>query len=302
LRAFAAAARHENLRLGAADLGITPSAVSHHVRAIEEWLGTPLFVPVGRSVRLTPAGRDLAVKLTGALDALSAALTDARAEAADIVLRVSALPMFTNVWLIPRLGEFEAAHLGLTIEIDTSSRLVDFDRDEVDVAIRNSAKPAAALTAHKLLDLRAVPLCTPEVAKRLLEPKDLRHVTLIHLAAGTRGWPNWLSGAGVADLKPRAHLSFDTLPAVLEAASQGHGVMIGLDPLVFDAPAAHGLVAPFGFSRYSAGAYYLVHRKDGPVRPAVHAFAEWIVQEMRADRSRLRAISKAAIGGRGRLI
>ncbi len=292
LRAFAAAARHESLRLGANELGVTPSAISHQLRALEEWLGSPLFDRIGREVRLTPAGRELAGALISAIDAMSAAVTAAKAAVAGSSLRVSALPLFTAVWLIPRLHRFEAIHPGVSIEIETGNRLADLTRDGIDVAIRNSAKPGGALCARKLMDVRAVPLCAPKVAERIACPQDLKNATLIHLSAGSRGWKDWLAGAGLSGLEPRSNLSLDTIPAALEAALQGHGVMLGLDPLIWDAPAAGRLVVPFATALQSGGAYFVVHRRADRSNAAVRAFVEWIVAEMRSDLPRLREVSQ----------
>src|SRR5262249_24442347 len=141
LRSFAAAARHQSFRLAAAELGVTPSAVSHQVKVLENWIGTPLFVRAGRDVRLSASGSSVAAKVMEAFDLLAQSLDSARRQASETTLRISALPLFTQAWLIPRLGRFERAHPEITITIDTASRLTDFDRDPVDVAVRNAAKP-----------------------------------------------------------------------------------------------------------------------------------------------------------------
>ena len=294
VRAFEAAARHQNLRLGAEALGVTPSAVSHQIKALEEWVGGPLFVRSGREVRLTLLGQNLASKLHEVFETLGEALVLARQDAAQTTLRVSALPLFTQAWLIPRLSRFEAAHPGIAIAIETTSRLADFARDPVDVAIRNSAKPGGHLAARKLLDLKAVPLCAAAVARRIKAPEDLTNATLIHLSVGTEGWPEWLSRAGLAGLKPRSNLTVDNIPAAIEAAARGHGVMLGIDPLVWDMAAAQTLVVPFRRRLQSAGAYYVVHRKEDRSRRAVRLFVGWLVKEMQLDLKRLRRASAAS--------
>ena len=288
VRAFEAAARHQNLRLGAEALGVTPSAVSHQIKALEEWG----LVRSGREVRLL-LGQNLASKLHEVFETLGEALVLARQDAAQTTLRVSALPLFTQAWLIPRLRRFEAAHAGIAIAIETTSRLADFARDPVDVAIRNSAKPGGNLAARKLLDLKAVPLCAAAVARRVKSPEDLANATLIHLSVGTEGWPEWLARAGLAGLKPLSNLTVDNIPAAIEAAARGHGVMLGIDPLVWDMAAAGTLVVPFRKPLQSAGAYYVVHRKEDRSRRAVRLFVGWLVKEMQLDLKRLRRASAA---------
>ena len=196
LRAFAAAARHESVRQAADELGVTPSAVSHQIRILEDWIGAALFVRGPRQVRLTPLGRTLSRRVNAGFDAIARAVARARAGTRDASLRVSALPLFTSVWLIPRLERFhgvcEKAGVEISIDIDTTSSLADFDGGGVDVAVRNVQRPAANLISRKLLDLNAVPLCAASVAQRLAGPDDLAAATLIHISARPEGWPRWL--------------------------------------------------------------------------------------------------------------
>lgn len=286
LRAFEAAARLGSFRDAAAELGVTPSAVSHQVRALETWLGAVAFTRSVRAVELTPIGAAFAAETSAAFARLAEAGARARAAAQDTRLRISALPLFTTAWLTPRLERFQAKHPDLALEIDTANRLADFARDDVDVAIRNVYAPTPGLVARKLFDLTATPLCAPEIAEMVRTPADLARATLIHISARRAGWPEWLAHAGVPGLKPRGGLSFDTIPAALEAAAQGRGVLLGLMPIVWEAPIARRLVKPFATPPITAGSYFLVHRREDGARPAVRAFADWVAAEARADRRR----------------
>ncbi|WP_205083156.1 LysR family transcriptional regulator, partial [Paracraurococcus ruber] len=225
LRAFEAAARHESLTLAAAELGVTPSAVSHQLRALEDALGTVLFLRTPRQLRLTPAGARLAAGLAEGLARIAAAVEELRAAEAETVLRVSALPLFTSAWLIPRLGGFEtrAARLGLrvTLSLDGRHAVADLARGEADIAIRNLPRRDPALATRRLLDLRAVPVCAPEMAARLATPADLAGATLIHVSARPEGWANWHAALGLPPPAPRAALAVDTVPAALDAAAAG---------------------------------------------------------------------------------
>lgn len=289
VRAFEAAARYQSLRQAADALGVTPSAVSHQIRVLEAWVGTPVFQRIGRDVRLSSVGLALAADVGRAFAILTEGLAVARRDATQSTLRVSTLPLFAQAWLIPRLGRFEAAHPGISIVIDTSNRLADFDREPVDLAIRSSTKPSPGLFTRKLLDLKAIPLCAPRIAARIKHPSELSQTTLIHLSAGTGGWKEWLELSGQAGLRPRANLTVDTMPAAIAAAVAGRGVMLGLHPIVWEAASAQTLVNPFAGPLLGAGAYYVVHRKPDRSRRTVAAFVEWLTTEMRDDLRRLRA-------------
>ena len=302
LRAFAVAGRRQSLRDAAAELGVTPSAVSHQVAALEAWLGTTLFERSIRRVSLTPAGQALSDELNAALGGMETALARAsnRSSWGDRSagrLTVSALPLFTQSWLLPRLERFEARYPGLSIAIQTDNRIADLDREDVDVAIRNVAAPTAGQYSRKLLDLRATPLCSPELAKELKAPADLSGAVLIEISAGRAGWRDWLAAQGLADLTPRRTLAFDTLPTAIEAAAQGRGVILGLLPLVWDAPAARSLVAPFATPPMEAGAYMVTCRRAERTRDVVRAFTDWLFAEMRSDSRRLMRVERARLGG-----
>jgi LysR family glycine cleavage system transcriptional activator len=173
LRAFEAAARLGSFRDAAAEIGVTASAVSHQVKALEEWIGALLFERAIRAVRLTEEGRTLARDVASGFGTLQAGLARAKSRARDTRLRISALPLIANVWLAPRLAQFQSRFPDVAIEIDTANRLADFENDSVDVAIRNVFAPTPGLSSRKLLDLKAIPLCTPAIARTLADPADL---------------------------------------------------------------------------------------------------------------------------------
>lgn len=280
------AGRLQSIRDAAIELHVSPSAVSHHVRAMEDWLGAPLFVRSVRQIRLTEAGQRLSDDLNVAFKGLNAALASAQEAPRPLTIRVSALPLFTSVCLIPRLASFEARFPGAAIEIETSNRVVDFDNDTVDVAIRNIRQPTQGLTAYKLMDLRATPLCSPTLADDLKSPGDLRRATLIHISSRPDGWRKWLSVQGMAELEPRGILTVDTLPAALDLATHGRGVILGLDPLIWDAAQIDRLVVPFASAPVSAGTYFLVHRRHDRSNVAIQAFVRWLRQEVKSDAAR----------------
>jgi LysR family glycine cleavage system transcriptional activator len=304
LRAFVAAARRESVRAAADELDVTPSAVSHQIRTLEEWVGQPLFVRTARQIQLTSLGRTLFRRLDAGFCAIAEAAKSARADDRDRSLRISALPLITSSWLVQRLQEFEdlctKEGAEVAIEIDTRNALADFEIDNVDVAIRNSHRPPANLVSHKLLDLRAVPLCAARVAEKIKGPADLSRATLIHISTRSDLWQKWFEASGMAPVTPKSNISFDTAPSALEAAAAGRGVVLGLDPIVWDAPVARKLVIPFRAQSVSAGAFFVTYRRRDRSRWAVKRFAEWILGEMQRDKRRLLANSRNASPKQGR--
>ncbi|MEY4271027.1 MAG: hypothetical protein RLZZ58_2243 [Pseudomonadota bacterium] len=293
LATFRAAARCESFRDAAAELGVTTSAVSHQVKALESWIGAPLFERGIRIVRLTERGRSLAARLERGFTEIAAALDQAHVPVGPRVLRIAALPLFVRAWLAPRICAFEALHPQLSISIDTSARVADLERGEADVAIRNVAAPTPGLWAHKLLDIRAVPLCTAALAQRIAGPADLSGQTLVELNVGRSGWAAWFDAVGAGNVTPGRILSFDTMIAALDAAVEGRGVMLGLTPLIWELPAARTLVVPFDIGAQSAGSYCLVCRRQDRSDAMIRSFVDWLCAAMRADLPRLRQQDRA---------
>lgn len=282
LRAFHAAGERSSFQEAARQLGVTPSAISHQIRTLEEWLETPLFARMARRIALTPEGRRFHRALTVSFDGIRRAAARVR-DAKRTTLKISALPLITQVWLIPRLAAFEERHPNITLAIETENRIADFERDDVDVGIRNLRAPTSGLFARKLLDIRPVPLCARKLAigaHALKQPKDLAHHTLIHISARPDAWGRWLKAAGLGGLRPKREITFDTVPAALEAAARGHGVTLGMSPLVWESPAAASLVVPFAPKIEADSTYYVVHRKGDRARPEVKAFVDWLTKEM----------------------
>ncbi|MEM9726391.1 MAG: LysR substrate-binding domain-containing protein [Pseudomonadota bacterium] len=291
LRAAAAVARTGGFASAARALGVTPSAVSHQVRRLEQWLGAPVFERDGQATRPTPMGADLCRAVTDAFENVEAALAAAQARCAPSTLRIAALPLFANAWLIPRLGGFEQAYPKLSLDIDTGAHIADLRAREADVAIRTALPADPTLETRKLLDIRGTPVCAPPLASTLRRPRDLASATVIELSVGAKGWPDWLAAAGAADVTPARVLRFDTLLGALGAAVAGRGVMLAPTPLIWAAPEARALAAPFPDKKIDAGSYVLALRRDAGA--ASQAFAAWVAAEMRADLPRLRGLDRS---------
>lgn len=289
LRAFQAAGQRGSFQEAARELGVTPSAISHQIRGLEEWLGVTLFTRSARRVDLTKEGKSFLREVERAFGRIVNAAMRLQTRVGAKRLKVSALPLFTSAWLIPRLESFEERYPDIVLDIETTNRVADLARDGVDVAIRNLRSPTPGLVSRKLLDVRGVPVCAAKLLKGaapLRTPADLARHTLIHVTARPEAWSTWLKGAGVGGLKSKRDLSFDTIPSALDAAARGHGVALGMHPLVWESPIATSLVVPFSPAIAGDSSYYVVHRKADGRRAEVKAFVEWLLKEMAAFRAK----------------
>ncbi len=258
LRAFEAAARHVSFSRAAAELNVTQAAISHQVKQLEAWLGAPLFRRLTRSLRLTDEGQALLPAVGQALDRLAQAVDKVSAGGVAGTLTVSALTTFVLNWLVPRLPRFQAAHPELDVRLSTTRALVDFGRDEVDVAVRYGTGRWAGLRADKLFDDILTPLCGPAFKDRLRAPADLVGVPLLQSGDTNPEWVLWLAAAGVAHPNPERGPTFDSTRIAVDAAIDGLGVAIGGARLFADALAQGRLFQPFALAVPSGRAYWLV--------------------------------------------
>ena len=289
LRAFHAAGTIGSFKEAAHKLLVTPSAISHQVRSLERWLGKPLFERHAQEVTLTREGRQFLRTVGRSFDLISAASARLRANhSGTTTLRISATQFFVSAWLIPRLEAFERNHPNISLEIDSTNRLVNFSREAVDLAIRNATGRAPGLEHRKLLDLRPVPLCTPKLRDQLTSAADLAKQTLIHISARHESWPRWLAAVGYEGLRAKRDLVFDSAASALEAAARDRGIALGMDPITWDHPAARQLVRALPDRIEGTSSYYLVFRKADRARGPLRACVDWLVAEMAGYKHRLR--------------
>lgn len=303
LRAFEAAGRHGSFSRAAGELNVTQSAVSRHIRALEDDLGQPLFHRIGRAVALTPEGERYLAVMRESFDRMEQATQRLRGRHDAHVLTVDVLPTLATRWLIPRLPHFAEAHHAIEVRMITSIRPVDFAREDIDVAIRvglppdRHADPDAPridlVMTEGWHDLRAdflfrdilVPVCSRAIIERgppLAHPADLAGHTLLHTATRRHAWPDWLRAAGCPDLTPRGEIAYGHFFMTLQAASEGRGIAIIPEILVAGDLAAGNLVMPLARRVESAGSYHLLYRTRQADLPKVQLFRNWLLAEARA--------------------
>ena len=199
LLAFERAATQLSFRRAARDLSLSPSAISHQIRGLEEQFGTKLFVRGARSVRLTAEGERYLTKVSAALATLKDAGRDMlqQRRGGTSELWISSLPFFTSAVLLPALPDFKRRHPELTLRIEATHQYADFNASRVDVAIRYGREHSSGLKFEPLVTVKGLPVCSPMLVKQgLRTPEDLSREVLIHLTTRPRSWPNWLKEAG----------------------------------------------------------------------------------------------------------
>ncbi|MHA3980535.1 transcriptional regulator GcvA [Halovulum sp. GXIMD14794] len=292
LRAFEAAARHLSFKAAAEELHVTPAAISQQIRALEDFVGQPLFRRLTRALALTEAGAAAAPLLTEGFARLSdgAARMRTAPEGRERVLTVSVAPSFASKWLLPRLHRFRAAHPQIDVRLDASDTLVRFDgTEDVDMALRFGLGRYGRLRADRLTGETAFPVCAPTLAEGdppLRTPDDLSRHTLLHTSwtmqqEDAPNWQMWLRAAGVEGISPDAGLRFSADSMAVQAAVEGHGVALVPASLVADDLAAGRLVRPFppGDQDRTAFAYFLVYPPEAAELPKIAAFRDWVLSE-----------------------
>jgi LysR family glycine cleavage system transcriptional activator len=289
LKVFEAAGRHLNFTRAAQELNVTPAAISHQIKELEDQIGQRLIERTSRSMRLTDAGHILHAAVSDALAGLNRALLRLDKSRDQARLKVSASTSIAAKWLVPRLDDYMKLHPGIEIQLDVSDRVRDFDRDDIDAAIRfgNGNYPDAR--ADRLFDNTIFPVCSPALlaSKRpLKQPRDLLQHRLIHVEWSGQGitWPNWrmwMLAAGVADFNETRGLHLDNSSLALQAAIEGQGVALGDSSLVSDDLAAGRLVQPFALTIKGPPqfAYYVISPAATQDDTLIRSFREWILGE-----------------------
>ena len=283
LRAFEAAARHLSFTRAADELNVTQAAVSHQIKALEGQLGITLFRRLNRALLLTDEGQMLFPGVRDALDALAEATHRLKAREAGGPLTVSTLPSFAAKWLVPRMSRFQDRHPEIELRIAAAERLVDFARDNVDVAVRFGGGRWPGVHAELVAEETVTLVCSPALLDTLREPADIVRFTLLHEEMlpldPSPGWETWLRAAGVKAADTSHGPRFSHTHMMLQAAMDGHGVALAGSLLADDDLAAGRLVAPFDLKLPAGFAYYLACPAPAADRPKVEAFRRWVLEE-----------------------
>jgi LysR family glycine cleavage system transcriptional activator len=287
IQAFEAAARLASFALAADELFVTPSAVSHQIKLLEDQLSVRLFHRVHRAVILTDIGRQYAEEIGAAFARIEKATRDiGRIEKSDI-LTVHATPSIATQWLMPRLARFSALHPDIDVRLNASSAPVDLTKESVDIDIRYGARrlqPAGTMVLDLPLET-IVPLCSPQLANGeypIRSVADLQHHTLIHSEGCLVGWRDWMRMHRKTVLDITRGPRFDRSFMAVSAAADGMGVCLESLLLVQRELQTGTLVAPLGFEGLKVSGYTINLLKSRADLPKLRSFQDWLFAELEA--------------------
>jgi len=295
LRAFEAAARHSSFKKAGAELGISPTAISHHVRLLEETLGRRLFDRTARQVKLTSAGQMLYPALRDSLDGMARGIELVRASRRAQEVTLTATLAFTARWLVPRMALLRALLPEASIRLLASDDVVDLAAGSADLAIRYGGGGYANCRTEPLLPGRFAPACNPKLAVRT--PEDLARQTLIHfewrrLRGDTPLWSRWFAQAGLPQPRTR-ELIFSDETHALQAAASGEGVVLASLVLIAEELRSGALLCPFG-PILDGDPYLLVTPDEKLHDPLIAAIRSWLLEQAQAEQSNFHSPAPAS--------
>jgi LysR family glycine cleavage system transcriptional activator len=294
LRAFEAAARHMSFRAAAEELGLTQSAISHQVAALEEHFATRLFDRAGRRVALSEAGRMFFPFVRDGFDRVTQGTDLLRRARTSEDLRVQVYVTVAVRWLIPRLHRFQSANPNVVVRVNTSHFDWEFDPQIADLGLICTASPdRPGLQYDHLFDALLFPVCTPGLAQAGLgmrQPVDLVNHALLQVYTTANDWRLWLQAAGVPDLKGRVAAQFDSYLLAIEAALDGQGVALAPHFMVAEDLKLGRLVKPFSLEVRQPARWYLVCPAAQAQDRSIETFRTWLQHEIAADPTMLPAL------------
>jgi len=290
LRAFEASARHLSFVKAAEELSVTPAAISHQAKKLEEFLGLSLFRRLPRSLLLTESGQLLLDELSGVFLSLDKAMEKVIDSEKRGSITLSVAPTFAVMWLIPRLQNFYSLHPDIDIRISTGLGLVDFQRDDYDAAIRLGDGDWFGLETIKLFDESVTPMCSPRLLEgpnALRKPDDLRKHVLLHNHSmdhdpNAPTWASWLDAAGASGVDATRGTHFGLPDHGLQASIDGMGVVLGWRALAAENIATGRVVEPFDLALPLGSSFYLTYPEGHSRRPNIAAFSAWLMKEVRS--------------------
>ena len=286
LRAFEATARERSLTKAAEALHLTHGAISHQIKSLEADLGVRLVERAGRGIRLTDEGERFAARVRTAFAELTTAVQEITARANPRMLRVSVVPSFAARWLLPRIGRFLAVHPDIDLVVSANMAVVDFQRDDADVAIRYGFGEWKGVRVEHILDDSFFPVCSPRIEGGVPKrPTDLARYTL--LRADDEPWLPWFEAAGLDWPEPTRGPMFNDSAHMMQAAAEGQGVALARATLLGNDERNGVLVRPFAIEAPAPRRFYLVYPPRNADSPKLAAFRAWLQVEIAADRRTL---------------
>ncbi|MGB0661945.1 MAG: transcriptional regulator GcvA [Mangrovicoccus sp.] len=285
LRAFDIAARHMSFARAAEELHVTPAALSFQIKSLEDQLGANVFRRLNRSVELTEVGRALLPGTSDGFASLNSAWRTAQRLSKGSTLTITAGPSFTSKWLAPRLFNFAQANSDIELRFSASTKVMDLDRDDIDVAIRYSQQDMPGHSSEILMEDWLTPMMAPSLATEGMGLEALADLPLLHqddtaYMSPCPDWAAWFAALNLGET-PKNGPRFSQADHAIDAAIAGAGVILGRASLTADAMAQGQLVMPFPVALRGPAAYRFVCLESSVERPAVIALKNWLKTEIK---------------------
>src|SRR5271166_3957721 len=296
LRAFEIAARTLSFTASARELSQTQGAISHQVTTLEARLGVKLFERQARGLKLTEAGGRYLPLVRDSLERLRAAEDLVRLERPS-VLTVTVSPNFASKWLVPRLGGFSLAHPNLDLRISASLQHVDFNREDIDLAVRHGNGDWPDLHVTRLCAEELFPACSPSLLQAgpaIRGPADLAEHVLVH-DRSRKYWRDWLAAFGVESPDAERGPVFDQTALAIDAALAGQGIALARTALASLDLIARRLVRPLKEAMPAEFSYWIVCRKSAADAPKITQFRAWLIEQVRDDTAALLCSSSTRV-------
>jgi len=279
LRAFVAVAKHGNLKDAAKELFVTASALSHQIKNLEINVNEKLLFRSKQGLTLTPEGKIIYKDLSDAFLNIEHTINKLKKTARRDILNISMLSTFAMRWFIPRLSGFQKQSPDIEVRISTSVQAVDFQREDMDCAIRSGDGQWQGLHAEYLFTETFTPVCSPKLAKSLKNPDDLASQTLLHAQLRPDDWQVWLKAVGI-EIQMVHEQTFETRNFAIQAAIDGVGIAIINPALITEDLKSGRLIAPFAQTMADKNAYYLVYPKQRVSDPHIAKLQTWLLTQI----------------------
>lgn len=278
LSIFEASGRLQSFKLASEELFITPSAVSHQIKALEQHLGFELFIRKSRKVQLNKAGELYLKYIQQGLACFDQGTKNVVNKFTSPILKISTFSTLASHVVIPQLGPFQTAHPDIDIRVETSTDMADLRYEDYDLALRIGQGSWPEVETRKLFDLYITPVCSPEFARKhnLTQVSQLNQVPLIDMSSLEGIWQRWSSKVGINTIEPSNQLSFNNYDYALQAATQGLGVALAMLPIENQALRTGLLVQPFALATKYDNDLYGVYRSDDKERHDIQCFLDWL--------------------------
>ncbi|EAR10713.1 transcriptional regulator GcvA [Reinekea blandensis] len=285
LQAFEAAGRTESFQEAANELNVTPSAISHQVKSLEEYLGIQLFERKTRKVTLTLTGEVYLESIAGAFQTMESATRRLMVGQGGDELKLAVAPAFLERWLLPRFQDFTERYPDIEMDIHSSIGEIDFAQSDIDMAVYFGDGQWSGIDCQFLRSSYLVPVCSPYLLEqeRVMEPEDLLKFRLLSVRKRPEEWPQWFQLTDTPYQPSQGTISFSNGMNTANAATRGLGVALTDPSLVSEEIENGDLMVPIDIMMQQSKSFYLVTQKNRPFSSAMSAFQQWITQRMAMD-------------------